>query len=74
MLKLAGDKILLTGGVNNPKLLFKGTPEEIKEQVFDLLDTGIVLISPECAVPVLTPNQNLIAIVDAVKEYSKIHK
>lgn len=74
MLKLAGDKILLTGGVNNPKLLFKGTPEEIKKQVFDLLDTGIVLISPECAVPVLTPNQNLIAIVDAVKEYSKIHK
>lgn len=74
MLKRAGDKILLTGGVNNPRLLFKGTSGEVKKQVYELLDAGIVLISPECAVPVLTPNRNLTAIVDAVKEYGPLKK
>ena len=74
MLEKTASKILLTGGVNNPKTLLKGTPEDVKRQVFDLLDAGIVLISPECAVPVLTPNINLIAIVEAVEEYAQMHR
>lgn len=69
-LKEVDGKILLTGGVNNPKVLLKGTPEDVKAQVWEHLDAGIRLISPECAIPARTPNRNLIAIVDAVKEYA----
>lgn len=71
MVERAGGKILLTGGVNNPEVLLRGRPEDVKRQVFQLLDAGIVLISPECAAPVLTPNENLRAIVEAVKEYRR---
>lgn len=70
-LKEVDGKILLTGGVNNPKVLLKGTVEDVKAQVREHLDAGIRLISPECAIPVRTPNRNLIAIVDAVKEYGE---
>ena len=73
-LEIAAGEILLTGAVNNTEVLLKGKPEDVKKQVFNLLDAGIVLISPECAVPVLTPNTNLIAIVEAVNEYAKLHK
>lgn len=73
MMKKAEDEILLTGGVNTSKLLLNGSVQEVKQKVFELLEAGIVLISPECAVPVLTPNRNLIAIVEAVKEYGNRH-
>lgn len=72
-LKEVDGRILLTGGVSNAQVIFAGTPEQVRAQVFDLLDAGIVLISPECAVPVLSPNANMIAIVDAVKEWSALH-
>lgn len=57
------DNMLLTGGVNNPKTLFYGTTSEIKNEVKDLIKSGIKLISPECAIPCLVPNKNLKAIV-----------
>lgn len=63
-------KILLTGGVNNPKILLKGTPEDVHAQVWEHLEAGIRLISPECAIPVLTPNRNLKAIVETVREFA----
>ena len=69
-LKAVNGKILLTGGVNNPNVLLKGTPRDVKEQVWEHLDAGIRLISPECAIPVKTPNRNLCAIMEAVKEYA----
>jgi [methyl-Co(III) methanol-specific corrinoid protein]:coenzyme M methyltransferase len=74
VLEKAADKILLTGAVNNADVLLKGKPEDVKKQVFNLLDAGIALISPECAVPVMTPNANLIAIVDAAIEHAQMHK
>jgi MtaA/CmuA family methyltransferase len=67
-------KILLTGGVNNPNVLLKGTPEDVRKQVREHLEAGIRLISPECAIPVITPNSNLRAIVEAVKEYACIEE
>lgn len=68
-LKEVDGKILLTGGVNNAQVLLNGTPADVKAQVTAHLDAGIRLISPECAIPVKTPNRNLTAIVDAVKGY-----
>lgn len=65
------NKIILTGNINNPTTLLNGSIQDLKKEVFQALDAGIRLISPECAVPCNTINKNLIAIVDSVKEYTR---
>ena len=57
----------LTGCVNNPVTLMNGSKEDVIEQVNDILLQGINILSPECAVPMKTPNTNLKAIVDCSK-------
>jgi len=64
-----GNKIILTGNVNNPETLLFGTPEKVKQEVFANIEAGIEMISPECAVPLTTPIVNLQAIVEGVREY-----
>ena len=64
----AGD-MLLTGCVNNPEVLLKGTISDVERQTKEILDAGIRLVSPECAVPCMTPNVNLMAITRTVKSY-----
>lgn len=67
--KAVDGKIMLTGCVNNAETLLHGTVDDVKSQVFNILDAGIRLISPECAVPCRVKNENLIAIPCAVEEY-----
>jgi [methyl-Co(III) methanol-specific corrinoid protein]:coenzyme M methyltransferase len=62
-------KMLLTGGVTNNGVLFGGTPDMVRNQVRQLLDDGIRLIAPECAIPMKTPNGNLLMIRKTVDEY-----
>ena len=68
-LQAVDSKILLTGGLSNKTLLW-GTPEDVEKEVTALLDAGIRLISPECAIPMKTPNANLSAIRHAVDRYA----
>ncbi|MDR0475867.1 MAG: methyltransferase, partial [Treponema sp.] len=65
---------LLTGGVNNGEVLLGGTPEQVKAHVRQLLEDGIKLISPECAIPIKTPNENLRMIRKTVDEYNEEKK
>jgi [methyl-Co(III) methanol-specific corrinoid protein]:coenzyme M methyltransferase len=71
-LKLAVEKIghlvSLVGNVNNPEVLYQGTPEDVYKQVRYGVEAGINIIGPECAIPLATPIENLKAIVDAAKE------
>lgn len=55
----AGDRILLTGAVNNPSTLVGGNRADIYEEVCRNIEAGITLISPECAVPFKVTNQSL---------------
>ena len=43
----------------------------MKEEVFKCLDAGVQMIAPECAIPLATKVQNLIAIPEAVKDWTK---
>jgi len=61
MLEQAG-KMKLTGCVNNPTVLLNGNKETVFNSVNEILRHGITIISPECAVPLDTPNANLKAI------------
>ena len=66
MVKLT-HKMKLTGCVNNPTVLLSGSREEVIETTKNILSHGINILSPECAVPLRTPNANLMAIVDCAK-------
>lgn len=70
---IVGGRISLTGSINNPVTLLNGTPGDVRREVFANCEAGIEIISPECAVPLITPNANLRAIVSAVEEYCKLH-
>jgi [methyl-Co(III) methanol-specific corrinoid protein]:coenzyme M methyltransferase len=70
--KLAVEKIghlvSLVGNVNNPEVLYQGTPEDVYKQVRYAVEAGINIIGPECAIPLATPMENLKAIVEATSE------
>ena len=67
-IKLAGS-MKLTGCVSTNTLL-KGSQADVINEVKKILSDGVNIISPECAVPMSTPNSNLKAIVDHVKTVS----
>jgi MtaA/CmuA family methyltransferase len=66
-IKAAGN-MKLTGCVNNPEVLLKGTRQQVREQVEVIIEKGIKLISPECAIPLKVRNENLMEISNTVRE------
>ena len=63
-----GHRICLLGNVNNPQVLFQGTPEDVRKQVRYAVEAGVDMIAPECAIPLSTPIANLKALVAAAHE------
>ena len=61
------ERMLLTGCVNNPNTLLNGSKIDVYEQVNSIIDAGVRLISPECAIPPVVRSENLRAIVSAVR-------
>jgi len=66
----AAGKMKLTGCVNNVNVLLNGSPDDVGRQVRILLDHGIKMISPECAIPLAVKNENLSAIKKHAELYS----
>ena len=60
----------LVGNINNPDTLYARGPEEVRREVYRCLDAGVQMIAPECAVPLATKIENLMAIPSAVKEWT----
>lgn len=61
--------IRLVGNVNDPRTLFTKGPAEVSAEVVRLLDAGVPLVGPECAIPLRTPIENLRAIPAAVRAW-----
>ena len=53
------------GNLNNPELLLKGTPLQVRQAAVEAHEAGVDIIAPECAVPLTTPTVNLQAIAEA---------
>lgn len=66
--KRVGDKMSLVGNINNPEVLYNGTPDQVREQARYAIKAGVNIIGPECAIPLGTPLTNLKAIVEAAHE------
>ena len=62
-------KIRLVGNINNPTTLYARGPKEVRAEVNAALDAGVQLIGPECAIPLKTKLENLLAIPDAIEDW-----
>ncbi len=67
--RLVGRSFALWGGVNNPKTLLEGSPEDVKRDVYRALDAGLDLIGPECAAPLNAPYASIKCVAEAVRDY-----
>jgi [methyl-Co(III) methanol-specific corrinoid protein]:coenzyme M methyltransferase len=61
-------RISIMGNINNPEVLLHGTPEQVAEQARYAKAAGLQILGPECAIPLVTPTENLIAIAEVAKE------
>ncbi len=68
VVKKVGNRMSLVGCVNNPQILYQGTPEDAYAQARYAIEAGVNIIGPECAIPLATPLENVKAIVSAVHE------
>lgn len=63
-------KCRLVGNINNPQTLFCSTPDAVREEVRRVLDAGLTLVGPECALPLACPLENLKAIPETIRQWS----
>lgn len=65
----AAGSMKLTGCVNNSDVLLKGISKDVDSQVKEIVNQHIILVSPECAIPLLTKNENLAQIAKSANYY-----
>lgn len=63
-----GDRMCLAGCLNNPQILYSGSPDDVFAQTREIIDAGVHMIGPECCIPLSTPMANLKAIVAAAAQ------
>jgi [methyl-Co(III) methanol-specific corrinoid protein]:coenzyme M methyltransferase len=68
VVRKVGNRMSLVGCINNPQVLFQGTPHDAYAQARYAIAAGVNIIGPECAIPLATPLENVKAIVSAVQE------
>ena len=68
--QIAGDRISLIGNINNPQSLLHGSPEQVYQEALTALQAGVNIVGPECAIPLATPNENLLAIARAAEDFA----
>ena len=67
------DRISLVGNINNPETLYAKGPDAVHAEVCANLDAGVHMVGPECAIPLQTSIENLLAIPRAVHEWHASH-
>jgi MtaA/CmuA family methyltransferase len=69
----ARGKMTLMGNINNPTVLLQGSQEEVLLACRTALQGGVQILSPECAVPLVTPLENLKALVTAASQFDGLN-
>jgi MtaA/CmuA family methyltransferase len=67
----AAGRMTLMGAINNPQVLLAGTPEQIAGACREVIDGGVQILAPECAVPLTTPLRNLRVLVEVAETYAR---
>jgi [methyl-Co(III) methanol-specific corrinoid protein]:coenzyme M methyltransferase len=63
-----GKKIPLIGGIDCIRTLLPKKPQDVLDEAKDALEDGYDILAPCCSIPPATPTENLLAMVQAVKE------
>jgi MtaA/CmuA family methyltransferase len=63
----ARGKMTLMGNINNPTVLLQGSREDVIGACRKAIRGGVQILAPECAVPLITPLENLQALVDSLE-------
>ncbi len=71
--KKIDDRAAICGNINPVQILLQGTPQQVKKSVFSCLRLGgsRLFCAAGCEIPDKTPNENLLAQVEALEEYGK---
>jgi MtaA/CmuA family methyltransferase len=64
----ANEKGISVSGQVDALVLLNKTPEDIKAETIKSIEAGFDIIAPSCAIPPATPNINLKAMVETVKQ------
>ena len=71
---MAGERMALMGNLNNPSLLYQGASEDVYKACWDLMDAGVDGLAPEGSVPLVTKKEPLMAIAQAARDWSALHR
>lgn len=66
---IVAGRTALIGNINNSETLLHGSPDDVRAEARQALAAGVSIVGPECAVPLRTPNRNLVAIVEAARDH-----
>jgi [methyl-Co(III) methanol-specific corrinoid protein]:coenzyme M methyltransferase len=64
----AAGRMTLMGNINNPQLLLRGSPGQVAQACRRVVEGGVQILAPECAVPLTTPLENLKTLVDVADQ------
>lgn len=69
-----GDRFTMMAGIDHTETLLNGTPEEVKAEVKDAIETAAVggkrmIVAPGCEIAPQTPFENMEAAINAAREY-----
>ena len=76
-----GGRIITMGGEKSPKLignisssqtLFRGSPDEVKEQAKEVLKAGVDILAPSCGLAPKSPLDNIKAMINGRNEFYSI--
>jgi len=70
--EIVNNRIRLAGNINDPHTILNGTPEEVRLQTLYAMDAGVAIVGPECAIPAISPNRNMLAIYEAAEEWYRV--
>ena len=67
-----GDDAIIFGNIDPFGTLVQGTPDDIREAVKKAIEGGVNSVWPGCDIWPAVPKENMIALVEAVKEFGKL--
>lgn len=66
-----GNRACIIGNIDPVRILVEGNPETVKAESKKVIEQGVDVLAPGCGLSPYTPTTNLLAMVEAVKEYGR---
>jgi len=59
----------LVGNISSSQTLFRGSPDEVKEEVKDVLEAGVDILAPSCGLAPRSSLENIKAMIKGRNEF-----